>query len=113
MRLLELTLHRIGNSEYSKANKSFGLTTLRRRHAEIEGGHIRLSFRGKSGIRHETDINDHRLVRIVKNCRDLPGYELFQHLDDEGNRHTVGSDEVNDDLREISGEDITAKDFRT
>ena len=79
VRLMELTLFRIGNVEYSKANKSFGLTTLRNRHAVVDGDRIRLSFRGKSGVRHEGSINDRRLARIVKNCRDLPGYELFQY----------------------------------
>lgn len=113
VRLLELTLFRIGNVEYSKANQSFGLTTLRNRHVLIEGNHLRISFRGKSGIRHDGSINDRRLVRLVKNCRDLPGYELFQYLDDDGNRHSVDSADVNLYLREISGEDITAKDFRT
>lgn len=113
VRLMEATLFRIGNTEYAKANKSFGLTTLRDRHVEIEGNHIHLSFRGKSGIRHETEINDRRLARIVKDCRDLPGYELFQYLDEEGNRHTIDSADVNEYLQEISGEEITAKDFRT
>jgi DNA topoisomerase-1 len=113
LRLMELTLFRVGNSEYAKKNKSFGLTTLRDRHVRIEGGHIHLSFRGKSGNRYESDINDRRLARIVKGCRDLPGYELFQYLDEEGNQHAVGSEEVNAYLREITGEDITAKDFRT
>jgi DNA topoisomerase-1 len=113
VRLMETTLIRIGNAEYAKANKSFGLTTLRDRHVEIEGNRIHLSFRGKSGIRHETDINDRRLARIIKDCRDLPGYELFQYVDEEGNRHTIGSADVNEYLREISGEEITAKDFRT
>lgn len=113
IRLLELTLFRIGNDEYARANGSFGLTTLRDRHAHIQGSHIQLSFRGKSGIRNETDINDPRLARIVKACRDLPGYELFQYLDDVGERHTVSSTEVNAYLREITGEEITAKDFRT
>jgi DNA topoisomerase-1 len=113
VRLLELTLFRIGNVEYSKANKSFGLTTLRHRHAVIEGDRIRLSFRGKSGVRHEGCINDRRLGRIVKNCRDLPGYELFQYVDHDGARHSVDSADVNLYLREISGEEITAKDFRT
>jgi DNA topoisomerase-1 len=112
-RLLELTLFRIGNAEYSKANKSFGLTTLRDRHAVVQGGEIRLSFRGKSGVRHEGRLADRRLARIVKSCRDLPGYELFQYLDQGGNRHAVDSADVNDYLREASGEDITAKDFRT
>ena len=113
VRLMELTLFRVGNVEYSKTNNSFGLTTLRDRHAVIDGGHIRFSFRGKSGVRHEGRIVDRRLARIVKNCRDLPGYELFQYLDGDGNRHAIDSADVNDYLREISGEDITAKDFRT
>ena len=113
VRLIELTLFRVGNSEYAKKNKSFGLTTLRDRHVRIHGSHIRLSFRGKSGNRYESDINDRRLARIVKGCRDLPGYELFQYLDDEGHQHAVGSEEVNAYLREITGEDVTAKDFRT
>jgi DNA topoisomerase-1 len=113
VRLMEVTLFRIGNSEYATANKSYGLTTLRDRHVAIEGDRIHLSFRGKRGIRHETDINDRRLARIIRDCRDLPGYELFQYLDEEGNRHTIDSADVNDYLREISGEEITAKDFRT
>jgi len=113
VRLMELTPFRVGNSEYARTNKSFGLTTLRDRHVRIEGSHIHLSFRGKSGNRYESDINDRRLARIIKGCRDLPGYELFQYLDDEGNQHAVGSEEVNAYLREITGEDITAKDFRT
>jgi DNA topoisomerase-1 len=113
VRLMELTFFRVGNSEYAKANKSFGLTTLRDRHVAIEGSRIHISFRGKSGKHHETDINDRRLARIVKDCRDLPGYDLFQYVDDDGERHTVGSAEVNEYLREITGEEITAKDFRT
>jgi DNA topoisomerase I len=113
VRLMQLTLFRVGNNEYAKKNKSFGLTTLRDRHVRIDDGHIHLSFRGKSGNRYESDINDRRLARIVKGCRDLPGYELFQYLDEEGNQHAVGSEEVNAYLREITGEDITAKDFRT
>jgi DNA topoisomerase I len=113
VRLLELTLLRIGNSEYSKANNSFGLTTLRNRHAAVSGDTIRIAFRGKSGVWNESRVSDRRLARLVKSCRDLPGYELFQYLDDSGHRHTVGSSEVNAYLREISGEEITAKDFRT
>ena len=113
VRLMETTLFRVGNVEYAKANKSYGLTTLRDRHVAIDGSHIHLDFRGKHGIRHQTDINDRRLARIIKDCRDLPGYELFQYLDEEGNRHTINSADVNDYLREISGEEITAKDFRT
>jgi DNA topoisomerase-1 len=110
---MELTLFRVGNTEYARTNKSFGLTTLRDRHVRVEGSHIHLSFRGKSGNRYESDISDRRLARIVKGCRDLPGYELFQYLDEEGNQHAVGSEEVNAYLREITGEDVTAKDFRT
>jgi DNA topoisomerase I len=113
VRLMEMTLFRIGNNEYAKANNSFGLTTLRDRHVGIDGSRIHLSFRGKGGIRHEADINDRRLARIVKDCRDLPGYELFQYLDEAGNRHSVDSADVNEYLRDISGEEITAKDFRT
>ena len=113
VRLMELTFFRVGNTEYAKANKSFGLTTLRDRHIAIEGGKIHISFRGKSGKQHETEINDRRLARIVKDCRDLPGYELFQYIDDDGERRTVDSDDVNNYLRQITGENITAKDFRT
>jgi DNA topoisomerase-1 len=113
VRLIEVTFFRIGNAEYARANKSYGLTTLRDRHVEIDGSRIHLSFRGKRGIHHETDINDRRLARIIKDCRDLPGYELFQYIDEEGDRHTIDSADVNDYLREISGEEITAKDFRT
>src|SRR5215210_2320485 len=113
VRLMEMTLIRIGNAEYAKANKSFGLTTLRDRHVAIEGGRIHIIFRGKSGKQHETDINDRRLARILKDCRDVPGYELFQYIDDDGERRTVDSADVNEYLREVTGEDITAKDFRT
>jgi DNA topoisomerase I len=113
VRLMEVTLCRVGNNEYARANKSYGLTTLRDRHVDIDGSRIHLSFRAKHGIRHETDIRDRRLARIVKDCRDLPGYELFQYLDEEGNRHSIDSADVNEYLREISGEEITAKDFRT
>jgi len=113
VRLMEATLFRIGNTEYAKANKSYGLTTLRDRHVEIDGSHIHLSFRGKHGIRHESNINDRRLARIIRDCRDLPGYELFQYIDEEGERHTIDSADVNEYLREVSGEEITAKDFRT
>jgi DNA topoisomerase-1 len=113
VRLMEVTLFRIGNNEYAKANKSFGLTTLRDRHVAIDGDRIHLSFRGKSGVRQETDINDRRLARIVKECRDLPGYELFQYRDEDGNRQAIDSADVNEYLREISGEEISAKDFRT
>ena len=113
VRLMELTLFRVGNSEYAKENKSYGLTTLRDRHVAIDGNRIHIGFRGKSGIQHQTDINDRRLAIIVKNCRDLPGQELFQYVDENGERHAVDSADVNDYLREITGEEVTAKDFRT
>src|SRR6266542_1767148 len=113
VRLMELTLFRVGNSEYAKTNKSYGLTTLRDRHVAIEGSHVHLSFRGKSGSQREGNINDRRLARIIKACRDLPGYELFQYVGEDGQRRTVGSEDVNAYLREITGEDVTAKDFRT
>jgi DNA topoisomerase I len=108
IRLMELTLFRVGNSEYARSNKSFGLTTLRGRHVRIRGGHIHLSFRGKGGTHYETDINDLRVARIVKSCRELPGYELFQYLDEDGERHPASSTEVNTYLREITAEDLPA-----
>ncbi|HET6328542.1 MAG TPA: hypothetical protein VFG04_27915 [Planctomycetaceae bacterium] len=111
--LLENTLIRIGNEEYTRANGSYGLTTLRDQHANIQGATIRFRFRGKSGKMRSVALTDKRLARLVKRCRDLPGHELFQYLDDEGKQHSVGSADVNDYLREISGEEFTAKDFRT
>jgi DNA topoisomerase-1 len=113
VQLLEKTLIRIGNEEYARINGSVGLTTMRDRHARIRGAVVRFEFRGKSGIAHAVDLHDARLARIVKACRDLPGYELFQYVDHDGRRQTIGSDDVNAYLREISGDDFTAKDFRT
>ncbi len=113
VQLLEKTLIRIGNDEYAKENGSFGLTTMRDRHARINGATLRFEFRGKSGIQHAVDLQDSRLARIVKACRDLPGYELFQYVDRHGRRQVIDSADVNAYLREISGEDFTAKDFRT
>jgi DNA topoisomerase-1 len=113
VRLLETTLIRIGNDQYVKENKSFGLTTMRDRHVDIEGSTLSFSFRGKSGIRHEVELHDRRLAAIVKRCQDLPGQELFQYIDADGERQTVSSDDVNAYLREITGENFTAKDFRT
>jgi DNA topoisomerase-1 len=113
VRLLETTLIRVGNEEYARENKSFGLTTLRNRHVKVEGGTIRFSFRGKSGVRHDVRVSDRRLARIVARCQDLPGQELFQYQDEEGRLHPVGSAEVNAYLHEIAGEEFTAKDFRT
>jgi DNA topoisomerase-1 len=111
--LLEKTMMRVGNEEYAKQNKSFGLTTLRNRHARVKGSHVTFDFRGKHGINHHIDLEDRRLARVVERCRDLPGQDLFQFLDHDGERHSIGSEDVNDYLREISGEEITAKDFRT
>ena len=113
VRLLELTLIRVGNDEYARLNRSFGLTTLEGRHATVRGTSIRFRFRGKSGQRHEVGLRDRRLAGIIRRCQDLPGQDLFQYVDDEGVAHDVASDDVNDYLREISGTDITAKDFRT
>jgi DNA topoisomerase I len=114
VRLLESTLIRVGNEEYAKTNNSFGLTTLRTRHVKVEGeSRIRFDFRGKSGTEHHINLRNRRLAAVVRRCQDLPGQELFHYLDDDGQPHTVGSDDVNDYLREITGEEITAKDFRT
>ena len=111
--LMELTHIRVGNQEYAKENKSFGLTTMRTRHVEVHGSHITFDFQGKSKVHHTIDLQDRRLAKIVKQCSDLPGYELFQYVDEDGNRHNIDSQDVNDYLREISGEHFTAKDFRT
>ncbi len=113
VRLLETTFIRIGNVEYARENSSFGLTTLRNRHVEIEGSTMTFSFRGKSGQDHEISIQDRRVARIVKECQELPGYELFQYKDNAGERHTVDSSDVNAYLHDITGEEFTAKDFRT
>jgi DNA topoisomerase-1 len=113
VRLLETTLIRVGNAEYARANRSFGLTTLRDRHARIEGGTLRFRFRGKSGITHSVAIDDRRLARVVRKCQELPGQELFQYVDDEGRVRDVNSGDVNEYVRSITGEDFTAKDFRT
>jgi len=113
VRLLETTMMRVGNEEYARSNGSFGLTTLRDKHVRIDGARLEFHFRGKSGVEHLIELNDRRLARIVSRCRELPGYELFQYLDDEGNRGSIDSEDVNEYLRRISGQDYTAKDFRT
>ena len=113
VRFLETTLIRVGTDEYAKNNGSYGLTTLRDHHARIARGKVRLEFKGKSGIDHEFEVEDPRLAEIARQCQDLPGQELFQYLDEEGNVCDVGSADVNDYLRRISGSDFTAKDFRT
>ena len=113
VRLLETTLIRVGNDEYARSNRSFGLTTMRDRHVKVGKKSVRFEFRGKSGVRHEIDLADARLARIVARCRDLPGQELFQYLDDQGASRDVASSDVNAYIQEVSGLDFTAKDFRT
>jgi DNA topoisomerase-1 len=111
--LLEATLMRIGNEEYARENKSFGLTTLRDRHVRLDGSKVQFRFRGKSGVHHAVEVQDRRLANIIRRVRDLPGQELFQYEDDDGNPHAIGSADVNDYLHTITGADYTAKDFRT
>ena len=114
VRLLESTLMRVGNAEYARTNKSYGLTTLRNRHVKIQGsGRIQFDFRGKRGAEWHVDLQSKRLATIVRRCQALPGQELFQYLDEDDSPHPVTSTEVNDYLGEITNEDITAKDFRT
>jgi len=113
VRLLELTLIRVGNDEYARLNRSFGLTTLRNRHARVHGTRVRFRFRGKGGRLHEVGIRDRRLARLIERCQDLPGQDLFQYVDDGGEVRDVASEDVNDYLRQIGGGDFTAKDFRT
>lgn len=111
--LLEATGIRVGNEEYAKSNNSFGLTTLRDRHAKVDGTKLRFSFRGKSGVRHAVDLRDRALAQIVAQCQDLPGQRLFQYVDDDGATRDVDSTDVNDYIREVAGTDFSAKDFRT
>ena len=111
--LLEKTLIRVGNEDYAKDNKSFGLTTLRNRHLDIEGSTLRFDFKGKSGKTWNLDLKDKRVAKVVRSIQDLPGQHLFQYVDEEGKRQPVSSMDVNDYLREATGKDITAKDFRT
>jgi DNA topoisomerase-1 len=113
VRLMDTAFARVGNPEYARENESFGLTTLRNRHVAVKGSTVRFEFTGKGGKVHTFDVRDQRLARIVRRCRDLPGYELFQYLDEKGERRPVGSGDVNDYLREITGTDFTAKHFRT
>jgi len=113
VRLLERTFIRIGNEEYARENKSFGLTTIKNRHVTVRGPHLRFRFRGKSGRQHEVDVTDRRIAKIVSKCQDLPGQDLFQYVSDDGKVRNVTSQDVNDYLREITNENFTAKDFRT
>ena len=113
VRLLETSHIRVGNEEYARQNKSYGLATLRSRHVNVSGSTIRFEFRGKSGVEHALNINDRRLAKIIKRCQDLPGYELFQYIDEDGERRTIDSTDVNEYIRQIAGEDFSTKDFRT
>lgn len=113
VRLLEATTIRIGNEEYAKDNGSYGLTTMKNSHVRVDGGEMRFSFRGKSKVRHAISLADRRLAKVVRGCQDLPGQRLFQYVDDEGESHAIESTDVNEYIREVSGDDFTAKDFRT
>jgi DNA topoisomerase-1 len=111
--LLEATLIRVGSDEYARTNKSYGLTTLKNRHVEVQGSALRFNFKGKSGKVWKLDVRDRRIAKVIRACQELPGQELFEYTDENGENRDVTSSDVNDYLREISGEDITAKDFRT
>jgi len=113
VQLLELSFIRVGNEEYARENKSFGLTTMQGRHVDVAGSKLRFRFRGKSGREHEVDVTDRRIARIVSRLQDLPGQDLFQYVDDNGDVCDISSQDVNEYLREITGQDFTAKDFRT
>ena len=113
VKLLETTLIRVGNEEYAKTNKHYGLTTMRNRHVKVKGGTIEFSFRGKSGVDHTIELENPRMARVVRRCQEIPGQELFQYLDHDEQRHSIDSSDVNAYLQEISGQPFTAKDFRT
>jgi DNA topoisomerase-1 len=111
--LLEATLIRVGSDEYARTNKSYGLTTLKNRHVEVNGSALKFNFKGKSGKIWKLNVRDRRIAKVIRACQDLPGQELFQYVDENGENRDVTSTDVNTYLREVSGEDITAKDFRT
>lgn len=113
VRLLERTFIRIGNEEYARENKSFGLTTLKNRHVKVRGAEVRFRFRGKSGRQHEVDVSDRKVAKVIAKCQDLPGQDLFQYLEEGEEVRDVTSQDVNEYLRQIAGKDFTAKDFRT
>ena len=113
VRLLETTFLRIGNEEYAKQNHSFGLTTLRERHVDVRGSTVRFLFKGKSGVEVSLGVEDRRVASVIKRCEELPGQNLFQYIDGDGERRTLTSDDVNQYIREVTGGDFTAKDFRT
>ncbi|WP_027908179.1 DNA topoisomerase IB [Pseudomonas taiwanensis] len=111
--LLDSTLIRIGNPQYLRDNKSYGLTTLRNRHVTVEGSTIRFQFRGKRGVEHDVTLRDRRLANLLKRCIELPGQTLFQYLDEQGQRRSIGSSDINQFLQQLTGADFTAKDYRT
>ncbi|MEH6564001.1 MAG: DNA topoisomerase IB [Halopseudomonas sp.] len=111
--LLDATLIRVGNTQYARDNKSYGLTTLRTRHVDVHGSEIQFHFRGKSGVEHQVSVKDRRMAKVVKRCQELPGQNLFQYVDEEGERHNVSSSDVNAYLHSLTGADFTAKDYRT
>ncbi len=113
VRLMENTLIRVGNEEYAQSNKTYGLTTMRNKHVTVRGETVKFSFKGKSGVHHTVDVHDRRIARIVKRCEEIPGYELFQYLDEEGQAHSIDSSDINEYLQQVTGEHFTAKDFRT
>ena len=113
VRLIETTFIRVGNEEYARENKSYGLTTMRTRHVKVHGGTLTFDFQGKSGVHHTIDLANRKLAGIVKKIQDLPGHELFQFIDHDGQRHSIDSSDVNEYLHQASGEHFTAKDFRT
>src|SRR5581483_10019257 len=113
VQLLETTAIRVGNGEYAKENNSFGLTTLRNKHAKVDCSTVRFAFRGKSGVRHALYLRDRRLAKIIRQCQDLPGQQLFEYADDDGATRAIDSADVNDYIREISADEFSAKDFRT
>ncbi|WP_409050223.1 DNA topoisomerase IB [Siphonobacter sp. SORGH_AS_0500] len=113
VQLMEKTSIRIGNEEYKKQNGSYGLTTMQDKHADIEGSKVTFRFKGKKGVYHEISLKDRKLAKLVQRCKDVPGEELFQYIDNDGNHKSVGSGDINAYLKNITGEEFTAKDFRT
>ncbi|MGF6606592.1 DNA topoisomerase-1 [Paraburkholderia sp. WSM4175] len=113
VQLLDTTLIRVGSAEYARDNHSYGLTTLRKKHVKIRAGQLRFQFRGKGGIEHDVTVDNPNIKRIVRRCAELPGHDLFQYLDEDGTRHSIGSTDINEYLRRVSGADFTAKDYRT
>ncbi|XVN19446.1 DNA topoisomerase IB [Pseudomonas corrugata] len=111
--LLDVTLIRVGNSQYARENRSYGLTTLRSKHVEINGSAIAFQFGGKSGVEHQITVKDRRLARIIKRCQEMPGQNLFQYLDENGERHAISSSDINAYLKTLTGAEFTAKDYRT